>query len=60
MAAKARLVSDGTIHGTHVYVDGKEIDCTSVDFHLDLGGVSVLTLKIPLSEADIVIVGRED
>ena len=52
-----RIVSDGTIPGTHVYDrDGKEIQgITSVSWKMDVDSkTSVAILEIPFATVDIV------
>ena len=52
-----RIVSDGTVGGTHVYdCDGKEIEgITSISWEIDvLSTFGVAKIEIPLASVDII------
>ena len=65
MKPQVKIVSDGTPHGTKVFVDGVEVrDAVAVEWTLKVGGESEATIKIsPVAlelhdEAAIKLLGR--
>lgn len=53
MSCKIKITADGTPHGTHVFVDGVEIDCTSVSLRHSLHGVPIATIDVYVDEVDV-------
>lgn len=50
---RIKIVSDGYPMGTHVFVDGKEIEARSVEFKIGVDHPAIATLEVYVDEIEV-------